>query len=94
MFARKSCFSADRLWFPLAFLIFTACASHTVKFVHPESGATAECSASGIGIGASFSEGVVGGCARSYESRGYLRTDQLTAAQRADLEQRGYLPKD
>jgi hypothetical protein len=75
-------------------LTLAACTSQTVKFIHPQSGATAECSASGIGIGASFSEGFVSGCGRSYEDRGYVRLEQLTPEQRADLERRGLLPKN
>jgi len=71
-----------------------SCASQSVKFIHPQSGATAECSASGFGIGASFSEGFVSGCGRAYQERGYVKLDQLTAEQRAALEQRGLLPKD
>jgi len=78
----------------LALLLFSACTSQTVKFIHPQTGATAECSASGFGIGAGFNEGFVGGCGRAYEERGYLRADQLTPEQRANLEQRGLMPKE
>ena len=74
--------------------LLSACSSHAVKFIHPQTGATAECSASGFGIGASLSEGFVSSCRRAYEERGDVRTDQLTAAQRGDLEQRGLMPND
>jgi len=82
------------LLFALMLITLAACASQTVKFIHLQSGATAECSASGFGIGASFSEGFVSGCGRPYEERGYVRLDQLTPEQRAALEQRGLMPKN
>ena len=82
------------LLFALMFLTLSACASQTVKFVHPQSGATAECSASGFGIGASFSEGFVNGCGRAYEDRGYVQVERLTPEQRANLERRGLMPKN
>lgn len=75
-------------------LIIPACSSQNVKFIHPQSGATAECSASGFGIGASFSESAVTGCGRAYEERGYVKVEQLTPDQRSDLERRGLLPKN
>lgn len=75
-------------------LALAACASQTVKFIHPQTGATAECSASGFGIGASFSEGFVSGCGRAYEERGYVPVEQLTPEQRANLERRGLMPKN
>lgn len=77
------------------FLIALAgCASQTVKLIHPQSGASAECSASGFGAGGSFAEGVISGCSRTYQERGYLPLEQLRPEQRADLERRGLLPKD
>lgn len=82
------------LLFALMLITVAACASQTVKFIHPQSGATAECSASGFGIGAGFSEGFVSGCGRAYEERGYVKLDQLTAEQRAALERRGLMPKN
>jgi hypothetical protein len=78
---------------PLLLLASTACSSQTVKLVQPQSGATAECSASGFGFGAAWVDETLGGCARPYESRGYVRLDRLTPEQRADLERRGLLPK-
>jgi len=78
---------------PLLLMASAACTSQTVRLVQPQSGATAECSASGFGIGAAWVEETLGGCARPYESRGYVRFDRLTAEQRADLERRGLLPK-
>jgi len=84
----------DLAAFSLLLLALSACSSRNVKFIHPQSGATAECSASGFGIGASFSDSAVSGCGRVYEERGYVKLDQLTPAQRADLEARGLLPKN
>jgi hypothetical protein len=78
----------------LTIFALSACAGHAVKFIHPQSGATAECSASGFGIGASFSEGFVSGCARAYEERGYVKLDQLSAEERAAIEKRGLVPKN
>jgi hypothetical protein len=80
--------------FALSLLNLSACASQTVKFIHPQTGATAECSASGFGIGATLTDGYVSGCGRAYEERGYLRADQLTREQRTNLEQRGLMPKE
>jgi len=85
---------AARICPALTLLALTGCASQTVKFIHPQTGATAECSASGFGIGASFSEGIVRGCSRAYQERGFVKLDQLTPEQRAGLEQRGLMPKN
>lgn len=71
----------------------SGCATHSVKMIHPPSGATAECSGSGYGIGTSFSEGFVGGCMRAYENRGFVPVESLTPEQRASLERRGLLAK-
>jgi hypothetical protein len=78
----------------LSLLALIGCASQTVKFVQPQSGATAECSASGFGIGASFSDSYLNSCIRNYEGRGFVKLDQITPAQRADLEARGLMPKE
>ena len=78
---------------PLLLLASAACSSQTVKLVQLQSGATAECSASGFGFSAAWVEEILGGCARPYENRGYIRLDRLTPEQRADLERRGLLPK-
>jgi hypothetical protein len=74
-------------------LISSSCASHSVKMIHPQSGATAECSGSGYGIAAGFSEGFVGGCVRAYENRGFVAVERLTAEERGSLERRGLLAK-
>ncbi len=92
-YAKKSSFSL-LLFSVLLFFTLTGCAGRTVKFIDPQSGATAECSASGFGIGASFSEGFVSGCGRAYQERGFVTLDQLTPAQRASREQRGLMPKN
>ena len=78
----------------LSLLMLSGCASQTVKFVQPQSGATAECSASGFGIGAGFSDSYLTSCVHSYEGRGFVKIDQLTPAQRAELEARGLMPKE
>ena len=78
----------------LSLLMLSGCASQTVKFVQPQRGSTAECSASGFGIGAGFSDSYLNSCVRSYEERGFVKLDQLTPAQRADLEARGLMPKE
>jgi hypothetical protein len=75
-------------------LLLSSCASHSVKMIHPQSGATAECSGSGYGIGAGFSDGFVSGCMRAYENRGFVRLESLTPEQRASLERRGLLPNN
>jgi hypothetical protein len=74
--------------------MISACASHSVKMIQPQTGATADCSGSGYGIGSGFSDGFVAGCTRAYENRGFVRLEQLTPDQRASLERRGLLPKD
>ena len=93
MIARNETLSACG-FLMLSLLMLNGCASQTVKFVQPQSGATAECSASGFGIGAGFSDSYLTSCVRSYEGRGFVKLDQLTPAQRADLETRGLMPKE
>lgn len=85
--------SRSLLWMGLP-IILAGCSSQTVKMIHPQTGATAECSASGFSIGASMTDGFVGGCASSYQNRGYVKLDQLSAGERSSLEQRGLLPKN
>lgn len=84
----------SRLRWVLIGVALSACSSHQIKFVHPQNGATAECSASGFGLGASLSEGLASGCGRAYEERGYMPVDRLSPEQRADLERRGLMPKN
>ena len=93
MIARKGTLSACG-FLMLSLLMGSGCASQTVKFVQPQNGSTAECSASGFGIGAGFSDSYLNSCVRSYEERGFVKLDQLTPAQRADLETRGLMPKE
>ena len=85
------CYLFSMIFLPF---VFSACSGQGVKLIHPQSGATAQCSASGFGIGASFGEGFVGGCARSYEERGYVQLERLTPEERVSLERRGLLPKN
>ncbi|HMA80414.1 MAG TPA: hypothetical protein VKR81_05970 [Candidatus Binatia bacterium] len=87
---------ANSAWMILAvgLLAISACTSQTVKMIQPQTGATAECSGSSVGIGALFGESFVDGCARVYENRGYVAVERLTPEERASLERRGLLPKD
>ena len=91
---RNSIKSSSFYNLPLTILLaaLTGCASQAVNMIHPQSGATAECSASGVGFGAGVSASFVENCSRTYEDRGYVRMDNLTPAQRASLQQRGLLP--
>ena len=75
-------------------LAIAGCSSHSIKLIHPQSGATAECSSNGFAVGASIADGIVGGCSRAYEERGYVPLDQLQPEERASLERRGLLPKN
>jgi hypothetical protein len=80
--------------FTVSLLTTSACTSQTVKMIEPQTGATAECSGSSVGIGALGGESFVDSCARVYENRGYVALQRLTPEQRASLERRGLLPKD
>jgi len=94
MTSRRMRIYAECLLAVMFLIVMSACARQSVKMVQPQTGATAECSGSGYGIGTSFSEGFIGGCTRAYENRGFVRLEQLTPDQRASLERRGLLPKD
>jgi len=94
MTSRRIRIYAECLLAVMFVIVMSACARQSVKMVQPQTGATAECSGSGYGIGTSFSEGFIGGCTRAYENRGFVRLEQLTPDQRASLERRGLLPKD
>jgi hypothetical protein len=85
--------SLPRYLMTLAGLIveLTGCASNSVRLMDPQSGASADCSASGVGFSASLSAAVVENCSRLYEDRGYVRIEKLTPEQRASLERRGLL---
>jgi hypothetical protein len=78
----------------VSLLVVSACMSQTVKMIQPQTGTTAECSSSSMGIGPLFSESFVDSCARVYKDRGYVPVERLTPDQRADLQRRGLLPKD
>jgi hypothetical protein len=83
-----------RLMLASLLLALNACASQTVKMIQPETGATAECSGSSVGLTPILSESFVDSCARVYQDRGLVPLERLTAEQRASLQQRGLLPKD
>jgi hypothetical protein len=71
----------------------SACSEHTVKLVHPRTGAVAECSSSGVASGNLWAQGYLDDCIRRMESRGYAQVDKLTPEQRQGLESQGLLPK-
>jgi len=75
-------------------LVLAACSSQSIKLIHPQSGATAECSASAFAIGVSSADGIVGHCSRAYEERGYVPLERLQPDERASLEQRGLVGKN
>ena len=82
-----------KVW-PLLLLILFGCVSQSsVMLVHPQSGATAKCGASGSGVMSGAAGGWVEECRKKYESQGYVDVESLTPAQRADLERRGLMPK-
>ncbi|HEX9264891.1 MAG TPA: hypothetical protein VF977_11005 [Candidatus Binatia bacterium] len=86
--------NAKQIVFASLLLALCACTSQTVKMIQPDTGATASCSGSSVGIGPLFSESFTDSCARVYENRGYVALERLTPEQRTSLERRGLLPKD
>jgi hypothetical protein len=70
------------------------CTTQTVTMIHPQTGATAECSGSSYGFGQMFTESFVDSCSRVYEDRGYVALQRLSPEDRARLEQRGLLRKE
>ena len=78
----------------VSFLALAACSSQSITLIDPQSGATAHCSASGFAIGISVADGIIGGCSRAYEMRGYFPLDRLQPDERASLERRGFLPEN
>jgi hypothetical protein len=77
----------------LGIATLAGCASRSVMLIHPQSGATMKCGAAGVGIMAGVAEDFVEECLKRYEGQGYVAMENLTPAQRADLEKRGLLPK-
>lgn len=94
MKTKRSRHFIERMVFAVTVLAMSACTSQTVKMIHPETGATAECSGSSVGIGPVFGESFVDSCAHIYENRGYVALRRLTPEERAGLERHGLLPKD
>jgi hypothetical protein len=92
---RKSMFSPSFCLAVAVVCLFavSACTSQSVMFIHPQSGATLECSGSGFGLGTAWIQGYIDDCIRRSESRGFVALDKLTPEQRLDLESRGVLPK-
>ena len=78
----------------LLLLILCGCLSQqSVVLVHPQSGATAKCGASGSGVMSGAAGGLIEECRKKYESQGYVDVENLTREQRADLERRSLMPK-
>lgn len=92
------CLTARRtLFFPLlaiAQLTISGCSSQAVSLVHPQTGSTTKCAATGVGLGSAWVGGFIGDCIRQYQNKGYVSFDELTREQRDDLEKRGLLPRD
>jgi hypothetical protein len=91
---RKPLFNSS-LWRVLALpfvVALPACTSHTVKLVHPRTGAVADCGGSGFGAGDLWVQDYLDDCLRRMESRGYARVDKLTPEQRQGLEAQRLLP--
>lgn len=76
-----------------ALILLAGCASHRVMLIHPQNGASAECSARGLGLAAVWVERTLEECTRRYEGQGYVRRDALTPEQEADLVTRGLLSR-
>jgi hypothetical protein len=83
-----------RAIFVLSFLVVPGCVSQSVTLVHPQSGASVKCDASGFGYMSIAVESTVRECVRRVERDGYLPVEKLTPEQRADLERRGLSPKN
>ena len=93
MLGRSLKFGIRRAALSMCLLLAPACTTHGVNLVHPQSGATMECSGSGFGLGSAWVQGYIDDCIRRSESRGFAQVDELTPEQRRDLESRGLLPK-
>ncbi|HWP56526.1 MAG TPA: hypothetical protein VNL14_01425 [Candidatus Acidoferrales bacterium] len=72
----------------------SGCASKSVSFVHPQTGARAKCAASGFGFMSVVVGSTVDECVRRIEKEGFVPVEKLTPQERADLEARGLLPKE
>ena len=82
-----------RGFFLTSLLVVSSCTSQSVTLVHPQSGASAKCDASGFGSMSVVVESTVEECVKRVEKDGYIPVERLTAGQRVDLERRGLLPK-
>jgi hypothetical protein len=74
-------------------LALASCANQRVTLVHPQTGATVECTASGSGLAAAAVQQNIEDCRQQNEKKGYLPLEKLTPEQRRDLENRGLLPR-
>jgi hypothetical protein len=72
----------------------SGCSSESITLVNLNSGATTKCSATGTGLGTGWARTFIDSCIERYKNMGYVRLDELTPEQRADLQKRGYLPKN
>jgi hypothetical protein len=77
----------------LSLLALPSCANQRVTLVHPQTGATVECTASGSGLAAAAVQQNIEDCTRQNENRGYVPLERLTPEQRDDLQRRGLLPQ-
>jgi hypothetical protein len=75
-------------------LVISGCTTQSVTLIDPRNGATANCDASGSGSMSLAVDAVVDACVKRMEKEGYIRIENLTPAERADLERRGRLPKE
>lgn len=70
----------------------SSCSSESIALVNLSSGATTKCSATGTGLGTGWARTFIDSCIARYKSMGYVRLDELTPEQSADLQKRGSLP--
>ena len=77
----------------LSLVGLAACTSQSIKLVNPQSGATAECSGSGLGLASAWLQGYIDDCIRRSEERGYVPVEKLSPEERINLENRGVLEK-
>lgn len=89
----KSVKSCSCLLLACSLLTLLSCANQRVTLVHPQSGATIECTGSGSGLGAAWVKSYVEDCTRRNEDRGYVPLEKLTPEQRQELDKRGLLPR-
>ena len=80
------------IWVAVVGFGLSGCSTRVVTLVHPVSGASAKCSASGAGLGTVWAESFIDNCIERYKDMGYLPLDELTPEQRDALQKQGSLP--